>query len=158
MHTVLYDVKGIVHHEFVPPNTLVNSDLYCDVSRRLRENMRQKRPELWCNHNWLLHHNAPAHTSLKTTEFVTNNNMVIIPHPPYSLDLAPCDFILFPKWKIKLKGLLKPCLTSKGNRKRYSTALRKMTSAVLLNRRKNDGITVYVPKETILKEVAAKIE
>jgi histone-lysine N-methyltransferase SETMAR len=30
--------------------------------------------------------------------------MVIIPHPPYSLDLAPCDFALFPKFKIKLKG------------------------------------------------------
>jgi hypothetical protein len=42
--------------------------------------------------------------SLKTTEFVTNNNMAIIPHPPYSLDLAPCDFALFPKLKMKLKG------------------------------------------------------
>jgi hypothetical protein len=34
---------------------------------------------------------------LKTTEFVTNNNMVINPHPPYSLDLAPCDFT-FVSW------------------------------------------------------------
>jgi hypothetical protein len=42
--------------------------------------------------------------SLKTTEFVTNNNMVIVPHPPYSLDLTPCDFALFPKLKIKMKG------------------------------------------------------
>jgi hypothetical protein len=47
---------------------------------------------IWRNHNWLLHHdNAPAHTSLKTTGSVTNN-MVIVPHPPYSLDLAPSDF------------------------------------------------------------------
>jgi hypothetical protein len=29
---------------------------------------------------------------------------------------------------------------------------------VLLKRRKNDGIAVYVPKETLLKEMAAKIE
>jgi histone-lysine N-methyltransferase SETMAR len=43
------------------------------------------------------HDNGPAHTSLKTTEFVTNNNMVIVPHPPYSSDLVPCDFTLFPK-------------------------------------------------------------
>jgi hypothetical protein len=42
--------------------------------------------------------------SLKTTEFVTNNNMLIDPHPPYSLDLAPCDFALFPILKMKLKG------------------------------------------------------
>jgi hypothetical protein len=42
--------------------------------------------------------------SLKTTVFVTNNNMVIIPHPPYSPDLAPSDFALFPKLKMKLNG------------------------------------------------------
>jgi transposase len=67
--------------------------------------MYAKRPELWRNGNWLLHHDtAPAHTSQKTTEFVTNNNMVIIPLPPYSPDLVPCDFALFPELKLKLKG------------------------------------------------------
>jgi hypothetical protein len=30
--------------------------------------------------------------------------MVIVLHPPYSLDLALCDFTLFPKLKMKLKG------------------------------------------------------
>jgi hypothetical protein len=122
----------------------------------LRENVRRKRPELWRNHNRLLHHDS---ASLKITEFVTNNNMVIIPHPPYSLDLAPCNFALFPKLKMKLKGRhLEQCLTSKGNHKWYSTALGKMTSAVLLKHGKSDGIAVYIPKETILKEMAAKIE
>jgi hypothetical protein len=79
-----FNMKELVHCEFVPPNTTVNSDFYCDILRRLRENMWLKRPELRHNHNWLIHHiNVPAHASLKTTEFVTNNNMVIIPHPPY---------------------------------------------------------------------------
>jgi hypothetical protein len=51
-----------------------------------------------------LHHNkVPTHTSLKTTEFVTNNK-VIIPHPPYLPDLAPWDFALFPSLNMKLKG------------------------------------------------------
>ena len=27
-----------------------------------------------------------------------------VPHPPYSPDLAPCDFSLFPKVKEKLRG------------------------------------------------------
>jgi histone-lysine N-methyltransferase SETMAR len=31
--------------------------------------------------------------------------MVTIPHPPYSTDLDPCDFTLFPKLKMKLMGL-----------------------------------------------------
>jgi hypothetical protein len=30
--------------------------------------------------------------------------MVIIPLPPYLPDLAPCDFTLFPKLKMKLNG------------------------------------------------------
>jgi hypothetical protein len=44
------------------------------------------------------------------------------------------------------------------NHKRYSTALRKMTSTGLLKRGRNDRIAVYVPKETILKEREAEIE
>jgi hypothetical protein len=30
--------------------------------------------------------------------------MTVISHSSYSSDLAPCDFILFPKIKLKLKG------------------------------------------------------
>jgi hypothetical protein len=30
--------------------------------------------------------------------------MALIPHPPYSPDLASCGFFLFPKMKLKLKG------------------------------------------------------
>jgi hypothetical protein len=53
---------------------------------------------------FLQHENALTHTSLKITEFVTNNNMVIVPHPPFSPDLVACDFALFPKLKMKLRG------------------------------------------------------
>jgi hypothetical protein len=35
---------------------------------------------------------------------VTNNNTAIVPHSPYTLDLATCDFAMFPKLKMKLKG------------------------------------------------------
>jgi hypothetical protein len=35
---------------------------------------------------------------------MVKNKMAVIPHPPYSPDLAPCDFFLFPKMKLKLKG------------------------------------------------------
>jgi hypothetical protein len=30
--------------------------------------------------------------------------MAFIPHPPYTPDLSPCDYFLFPKTKLKLKG------------------------------------------------------
>jgi len=77
----------------------------CEVLRRLRENVRRKRPEMWKNGDWLLHHdNAPAYTSLVLREFLTKNNMTIVPHPAYSPDLAPCDFYVFPKMILRLKG------------------------------------------------------
>jgi hypothetical protein len=40
----------------------------------------------------------------------------------------------------------------------YSTALRKMTSTVLLKHGKNNRIAVYIHRKIILKDMAAKIE
>jgi hypothetical protein len=70
----------------------------------LERTCAMKKPELWHSHHWLLHHHVPAHMSMKTTNFVTNNNMVIIPHSPCLPDLVPCYFTLFPQLKMKLKG------------------------------------------------------
>jgi len=101
---VFFDIRGIVHHEFVPEGQTVNAELYCNVLRRLRKDIRRKRPELWCAGNWLLHDdNAPFHRALVTREFLAHKGIITLPHPPYSPDLAPCDFFLFPKMKLQLK-------------------------------------------------------
>lgn len=43
-------------------------------------------------------------TILKTTESVTNSNMVNVTHPPHLLDITLCDVTVFLKLKMKLKG------------------------------------------------------
>ena len=49
--------------------------------------------------------NTPAHTVLSVQQFMTKNRMTLVPHPPYSSDLAPRDFFcLFPWVKKVLKG------------------------------------------------------
>jgi hypothetical protein len=48
--------------------------------------------------------NAPSHTSVITQQFLAKDKMAVIPQPPYSPDLATCDFFQFPKMKFKLKG------------------------------------------------------
>ena len=57
---------------------------------------------------WLLHHdNAPAHNALGIQEFFGKNNIAVLEHleqPPFSPDLTPCDFFLFPKLKEVIKG------------------------------------------------------
>ena len=53
----------------------------------------------------MLHHdNAPAHASLLIREFLAKQETIVVPQPPYSPDLAPADFFLFPKLKSTLKG------------------------------------------------------
>jgi len=43
------------------------------------------------------HDNAPAHTALRIRQFLTCQGMTLVPHPPYSSDLAPADFFCFPE-------------------------------------------------------------
>ena len=75
-----------------------NKEYYTQVMRNLRETIRQKRPDLWKNKNWLLHHdNAPAHTSLLVCEFLAKNNTIMLPQPPCSPDLALLWLFLVPE-------------------------------------------------------------
>jgi transposase len=54
---------------------------------------------------WILHHdNALAHDALTLREFLAKKSIFKLDHPPYSPDLAPCDFWLFRKLKTALKG------------------------------------------------------
>jgi hypothetical protein len=84
MLIIFFDIKGIVHKEFVLAGQTVNSAYYCDVLRRIRENVRRLRRELWKQKelavasqrivsNFLFRHGI----------FFTQSNMTAIPHPLY---------------------------------------------------------------------------
>ncbi|UYV67368.1 MARS [Cordylochernes scorpioides] len=79
MLTVFFDYQSIVHHEFQQQGSTITADSYLGVLRRLREAIRQKRPELWWSKSWILHHdNAPAHTarsSCRTTQPLCSPNL-----------------------------------------------------------------------------------
>ena len=58
------------------------------------------------HHGLLLHHdNAAAHNAAATQEFLHTERVQQMEHPPYSPDLAPCDFFVFPFVKSKLLGV-----------------------------------------------------
>jgi hypothetical protein len=70
MLIIFFDIKGIVHEEFVLAGQTLNSAHYYGHLRRLRENVQRLRSELWRQKNWLLHHDsAPSHTSFLKREF-----------------------------------------------------------------------------------------
>lgn len=105
MMNAVADYNGVVHHEFLPEGKTVNKEYYLGVMRRLREAIRRKRPELWAENSWILHHdNAPSHNAIIIRNFFTKNATNTIQQPPNSPDLAPCDFFLFNRVKKPLRG------------------------------------------------------
>jgi histone-lysine N-methyltransferase SETMAR len=104
MLIAFFDTEGLVHHEYVPRGQTVNKEFYKTVPQRPRDAVRRHRPEKWRSGNWILHHDkAPAHRAITTNEFLVEKNIPSLSHPPYSPDLAPCDF-LFPQLKKTMKG------------------------------------------------------
>ena len=58
----------------------------------------QKRPALFKSGQWHSHQDsAPVHNPILITDYLTKIGIKTVPHPPYSPELAPCDFWLFPK-------------------------------------------------------------
>ncbi|UYV61217.1 hypothetical protein LAZ67_1003894 [Cordylochernes scorpioides] len=103
MSIVFFDIRGIVHCEFVPQGQTVNSAFYLEVLRRLKRRIARVRTDI--KDTVKLHHdNATSHTAFIITNFLARSNTPVIPHPPYSPDLAPCDFFLFPRLKREMKG------------------------------------------------------
>lgn len=109
MVLTFFSSGGHVSTSVLEGQRTVNSQWYCNVGlRTLLENVREK----WSRtrlRNMVLHHdNAPAHTSAQTTTFLATSSIPLLPQPPYSPDLAPADFFLFPKVKSAMRGNLFP--------------------------------------------------
>jgi histone-lysine N-methyltransferase SETMAR len=70
------------------------------------EKIIEKRPKTGIRGLLFHHDNASAHTANRTLDFLETNKVRLLTHPPYSPDLAPCDFFLFPYIKNLLRGTL----------------------------------------------------
>ena len=63
-----------------------------------RKRFRRKRPTLFkSGQRHFQQDNTPVHNSILVTDYLTKMGIKTVPHHPYSPDLAPCDFWLFPK-------------------------------------------------------------
>ena len=49
-------------------------------------------------------HNASSHKCEVVKSFLASEKVNVLNHPPYSPDLSPCDFFLFPRLKKMLSG------------------------------------------------------
>ena len=135
-----FDSHGIVHTEFVPPGLTVNHAFYKDILKRLWKRVQRVSTDI--ADEWVLHHdNTPAHTAL-SIRFLAKKNIPALPHPPYSPDLAPCDFYLFPKLKLKLKGYHFGTIENIQKTVTDDPNTRKMTSGTAMISGRNVGTAV----------------
>lgn len=79
----------------------INSDVYCGQLQRVNEILGDLGRE---ERVIFLHDNARPHTSNQTKQMLTNLDWEVLPHPPYSPDIAPSDYHLFRSLKSWLKG------------------------------------------------------
>lgn len=96
MLCVWWDWKGILYYELLPQNQTINSDRYCSQLDQLDAAIKEKRPEL-ANRKGVVFHqdNARPHVSLRTRQKLLELGWDVLPHPPYSPDVAPSDYHLF---------------------------------------------------------------
>ena len=106
MLIIFCDSQGVIHKQSVPEGKTVNAEFYKRVMDRLLKRIQWVRPVAFCSLNFfLLQDNAPAHKAASVCQFLTPKKCYYPLSPPYSSDLSPPGYFLFPKLKMKLKGL-----------------------------------------------------
>ena len=93
---VWWTTVGIMHYEFLPSGQTITAEIYSAQLDRVSVALRQKQPAL-ANRKGVVFHqdNARPHTAKITRETLARLQWEILPHPPYSPDLAPSDYHLF---------------------------------------------------------------
>ena len=104
MATVFWDARGIIHIDYLQKGKTVNGEYYCKLLDHFNDVLKEKRPHM-AKKKVLFHQdNARVHTCVVVMAKIHELSYELLPHPPYSPDLSPCDYFLFPNLKKWLGG------------------------------------------------------
>ena len=101
-----FDWRGLVEVAFYR-NTTINQTKFATLVHEVNQILRIRRGlRVWRNRDHYLLHmdNAPPHRGVKVRNALQATRWPRLMHPPYSPDLSPCDFFLFPLLKKHLCG------------------------------------------------------
>jgi len=115
LYSIFWDQKGDILSYPLPKGMTITGACYRDILKNhLLPAVAEKRPELVGN--FILHQdNTPPHKARIVTEFLVEQGIETLRHPPYSPDLAPSDFWLFDTLKLSLRGREFPSRSSLGS-------------------------------------------
>ena len=105
LYAIFFDSKGPILQIPVPKGSSVTGKFYREsVLTQLVDFYQKRRPRTGVRGIKSGHDNAPAHKSATVQEYLKESGLDVLDHPPYSPDLFPCDFWLFPRLKEMLAG------------------------------------------------------
>ena len=100
LYAIFFDSKGPVLQIPVLKGSSVTVKFYREsVLTQLVDFYQNRRPRTSVRGIKLLHDNVLAHKSATVQEYLKESGLDVLDHPPYSPDLSPCDFWLFPRLK-----------------------------------------------------------
>jgi len=104
MASVFWDAKGILFINYLEKGKTIIGEYYSNLLTRLDEKIREKRPGLQKKKIIFHQDNAPTHRRILAMGKLRDLHYELLEHPPYSPDLAPSDFCLFPDLKLFFPG------------------------------------------------------
>lgn len=94
MASVFWDTQGIILVDYLQKGKTINSEYYVQLLIKLKKEIALKRPGMQKKKTLFHQVNAPAHRSMATMAKLQELHFELLPHPPYSPDLAPSDYYL----------------------------------------------------------------
>ncbi|KYB24575.1 Mariner Mos1 transposase-like Protein [Tribolium castaneum] len=85
--------------DYLEKGKTINGPYYASLLDQLKQKIQEKRPGLVKKKILFHQDNAPCHKSVIAMEKINELGFELVPHAPYSPDLAPSDFNLFPNLK-----------------------------------------------------------
>lgn len=105
MLSIWWDLKGVIYFELLDNDTTITAEVYSYQLMQVQEALEEKRPALTNRKGViLLHDNARPHVAKMTQQKIKELGWEILPHPPYSPDIAPSDYHLFRSLQDHLAG------------------------------------------------------
>ncbi len=109
MITVFFKSTGPVLVDCMDAGKTIDAKYYIkNCLKPALANVKQQRIRSGLANMKILHDNAKPHVAKTVKNYLESEGIIIIDHPPYSPDLAPCDFWLFDKIKQQLTDETSP--------------------------------------------------
>jgi len=101
---IFSDPDDILLIDYIPKGQTINAEYYSTLLVQLKDILKEKLHRKVTKGVLFLHDSAPAHRAIATQKKLAYLDFQCLNHPPYSLNLAPSDYHLFPGLKKQLKG------------------------------------------------------